>query len=227
MQQELKQLYGNVNNIDLWVGGLAEDHVAGSSLGPTFARIIGDQFERDARRRPLLVREHLLAAATLDGLENTTLADVIQRNTGLTNLQADVFFFNPSVSGRVFADGNGDGKFESGEVGLAGVTLQLLGSDGSVLATTTTAGDGTYRFTGLDLGTYQVHELTPAGVKLTNAAVQSVKITRGGDAGGLDFGRIVPPAAPRPQQPPPLGPPGGMLPPPGGPAPLPGGGTGR
>src|SRR5262249_6919542 len=29
----LKQVYGNVNNIDLWVGALAEDHVAGTSTG--------------------------------------------------------------------------------------------------------------------------------------------------------------------------------------------------
>src|SRR5205823_979490 len=39
VQQTLKSLYGTVDNIDLWVGGLAEDHVAGSSLGPTFRRI--------------------------------------------------------------------------------------------------------------------------------------------------------------------------------------------
>src|SRR5262249_22533710 len=40
LQAQLQQLYGNVNNIDLWVGGLAEDHVAGGSVGPLFTRII-------------------------------------------------------------------------------------------------------------------------------------------------------------------------------------------
>src|SRR5262249_6279581 len=33
IQQKLQDLYQNVNNIDLWVGALAEDHVAGSSTG--------------------------------------------------------------------------------------------------------------------------------------------------------------------------------------------------
>ena len=33
MQQTLRDLYGTVDNIDLWVGGLAEDHVVGSSMG--------------------------------------------------------------------------------------------------------------------------------------------------------------------------------------------------
>ncbi len=46
IQAELKRLYGNVNNIDLWVGGLAEDHAPGASVGPTFQRIIANQFER-------------------------------------------------------------------------------------------------------------------------------------------------------------------------------------
>src|SRR5207253_5138193 len=40
VQAKLEQLYGDVSNIDLWVGGLAEDHVAGASIGPLFQRII-------------------------------------------------------------------------------------------------------------------------------------------------------------------------------------------
>jgi peroxidase len=46
VQQQLKSLYGNVNNIDLWVGGLAEKHIPGDSLGPTFTNIIANQFSR-------------------------------------------------------------------------------------------------------------------------------------------------------------------------------------
>src|SRR5207249_9311881 len=46
LQQKLKDLYGSVNNIDLWVGAMAEDHVRGSSLGPLARRIIADQFQR-------------------------------------------------------------------------------------------------------------------------------------------------------------------------------------
>lgn len=33
---KMKDLYQDINNIDLWVGGLAEDHESGSELGPTF-----------------------------------------------------------------------------------------------------------------------------------------------------------------------------------------------
>ncbi len=39
LQHALEQAYGSVDNIDLWVGGLAEDHVRGASvLAPCFKR---------------------------------------------------------------------------------------------------------------------------------------------------------------------------------------------
>jgi hypothetical protein len=37
---------GTFNNIDLWLGGLAEKHVYGGFLGPTFNAIFEDQMER-------------------------------------------------------------------------------------------------------------------------------------------------------------------------------------
>ena len=33
---KMAELYQNKNNVDLWVGGLAEDHEHRSELGPTF-----------------------------------------------------------------------------------------------------------------------------------------------------------------------------------------------
>ncbi|GMI09324.1 hypothetical protein TrVE_jg750 [Triparma verrucosa] len=50
---KLKRLYkGKIDNIDLFVGGLAEDKVPGGNLGPTFGNIIKTQFEilRDGDR---------------------------------------------------------------------------------------------------------------------------------------------------------------------------------
>ena len=43
---ELQAAYGTVDNIDPFEGGLAEDHVAGSDMGPLFTRILVDQFTR-------------------------------------------------------------------------------------------------------------------------------------------------------------------------------------
>jgi len=93
LQQKLQSLYGSVNDIDLWVGGLAEDHVAGASVGSTFRRIIADQFER-LRDGDRYWYERVFAGQALADLNATRLSDVIRRNTTITNLQDDVFFFH-------------------------------------------------------------------------------------------------------------------------------------
>ena len=45
-RRKLEQIYGDVDDIDLFVGGLLEDLLPGSRLGPTFACILGTQFQR-------------------------------------------------------------------------------------------------------------------------------------------------------------------------------------
>ena len=46
MAATLRLLYKDINKVDLWVGGIAEDAEAGSELGETFRTIIVDQFVR-------------------------------------------------------------------------------------------------------------------------------------------------------------------------------------
>lgn len=91
LQQRLRQVYGTVDNIDLWVGGLAEDHVAGSSMGETFQAIIIDQFTR-LRDGDRFWYENIFDGEQLQLVESTTLADVIERNTTVAGLQDNVFF---------------------------------------------------------------------------------------------------------------------------------------
>ena len=63
----------------------------------------------------------------------------------------------------------------AGDVGLAGVTIQLTGTNdlGPIAATTTTtASDGSYSFSNLRAGSYEVSQLWPApvGYFLTGAS---------------------------------------------------------
>src|SRR5262245_36316229 len=87
----LKQAYGSVDAVDLWTGGLAEDHVAGGVIGPTFANIIGDQFNalRDGDR--YYFENQNFDRQTLNEIKGTTLSDLILRDTDTTAMQSDAF----------------------------------------------------------------------------------------------------------------------------------------
>jgi hypothetical protein len=91
LQQKLRHVYGDVNQVDVWVGGLAEDHLPGTSVGPLFHRVLVDQFER-IRDGDRFWYQCIFSGRTLQSLEATTLADVIQRNTDVKKLQTNVFF---------------------------------------------------------------------------------------------------------------------------------------
>ncbi|HVK09925.1 MAG TPA: peroxidase family protein [Gemmataceae bacterium] len=96
VQAELQQLYGTVDNIDAFVGALAEDHLPGSGVGPLIRAVVGNQFERlrDGDRffyatDPFLASD---AVRQVLKLEKVTLAKVIRWNTDVTGIQDNVFF---------------------------------------------------------------------------------------------------------------------------------------
>ena len=91
VQLRLEEAYGTVDAVELWPGLLAEDHVANSSMGETMGRIVADQFDR-VRNADRFWYENRFRGATLENLQKTTLKSVIERNTGVTDLQKNVFF---------------------------------------------------------------------------------------------------------------------------------------
>jgi LPXTG-site transpeptidase (sortase) family protein len=76
---------------------------------------------------------------------------------------------------------------DAGESGIPGVTVDLLNSSSVVIATTLTAADGSYSFTGLGPGIYTVRETDPSG--MTSTTPNSVSVTLGdGTLAIVDFG---------------------------------------
>src|SRR5206468_142579 len=67
-----------------------------------------------------------------------------------------------TVRGSKFKDVNGNGTKDSGETGLGGFTFQLM-SGGSVVSSTTSAGDGSFSFANVPVGSYTVHEVGQTG----------------------------------------------------------------
>ncbi|XP_065062954.1 peroxinectin A-like isoform X2 [Rhopilema esculentum] len=87
----LKSLYKDVNNLDLWVGGIAEDHVPGSELGPTFEKIFVDQISR-MRDGDRFWYERILSRKEINYVNKHTLSRIIQLNTGYNDPPSNVFF---------------------------------------------------------------------------------------------------------------------------------------
>jgi peroxidase len=88
----LKKLYGDINNIDLWIGVLSEDHLPGKSVGNTLHEILKTQFE-NLRNGDyyFYLSDPFLPANIRKQIRNTSFSDVIKRNTSLTNITDDVF----------------------------------------------------------------------------------------------------------------------------------------
>lgn len=126
VQLSLELLYGTadtpaIDNIDPWVGALAEDHVAGASVGPTMAVALREQFSRLlAGDRFSVVNDRDLDQAlirSIISLPNVSLAHVVRANTGVEMIPDNPFFVTPvlaydvsatwdAAAGRLFIVGN-------------------------------------------------------------------------------------------------------------------------
>ena len=84
----LQDAYANVEDVDAWIGGLAEDHVDGGMVGELFNKIIGDQFKKLMYGDPFFHKrdQDLLDLAAIAGinLQTATLAECLANNAGLT-----------------------------------------------------------------------------------------------------------------------------------------------
>src|SRR5262249_27112638 len=158
----------------------AERHVPGASVGPTLRAMIGEQFTR-IRDGDRMWYRRTMSDLLVWQIEHTSLSDIIRRNTEITNLQENAFFFRAGISGTVFVDLNHDGQPSRGEPGRANAIVQLVAeADASVIDTETTGLVGNYRFDvldGLRTGAYHVQVVTAGGQIV--ATSRTVTISRG------------------------------------------------
>lgn len=94
LQQSLRDAYGDVSKVDLWIGGLAETPLSdqGSQLGELFQAIIVKQFT-DLRDGDRFWYENYLPENELDRVSGVTLASVIRNNTAIGNELPDNVFY--------------------------------------------------------------------------------------------------------------------------------------
>jgi hypothetical protein len=132
----------DINQVDLWTGGLSEHHMPGAMIGETFGTIIANQFEalRDGDR---FYFENALDKQTVAEIKGTTLSDIIERDTDTNVMQADAFVTAERHTSDVAADDPDDAQLIIATPGHA----TLVGGDND---DTLVAGTGKDKMTGGD-----------------------------------------------------------------------------
>jgi hypothetical protein len=94
VRQRLESVYGRVELVDVWIGGLAEYHRPGAIVGELIYTILVDQFER-LRDGDRFFYLNAFPNFKIRMLEATTLADIIRRNTTIGREIQDNVFLTP------------------------------------------------------------------------------------------------------------------------------------
>ncbi|XP_034048398.1 LOW QUALITY PROTEIN: eosinophil peroxidase [Thalassophryne amazonica] len=92
LARRLLELYRTPDNIDVWLGGVAEPFVQGGRVGPLFACLIATQFQR-IRQGDRLWHEKpgVFTPAQRRALASASLSRIICDNTGINSVTRDVF----------------------------------------------------------------------------------------------------------------------------------------
>lgn len=90
--KHLEELYGSIDDIDPWVGMLAENHMPESMVGRTILTILMRQFQslRDGDRF-YFETDPRLSSVDRAKIKQTKFRDVIMRNTQISIMQENVF----------------------------------------------------------------------------------------------------------------------------------------
>jgi autotransporter-associated beta strand protein len=97
-----------------------------------------------------------------------------------------------SISGTKFNDRNGDGIRHNNEPGIGGVEVRLYTDPSSnPVQTVTTGTDGSFVFSGVGPGVFQVREVAPVGTTQTTADPADFATTSGTDVARVLFGNRV------------------------------------
>ncbi|XP_041643904.1 eosinophil peroxidase-like [Cheilinus undulatus] len=99
LARDLVKLYRTPNNIDVWVGGVAEPFVKGGRVGPLFACLIATQFQRIRRGDRLWwENEGVFTEDQRESLKQTSLSRIICDNTGIAKVPDKPFQFMSKTS---------------------------------------------------------------------------------------------------------------------------------
>ena len=148
-----------------------------------------------------------VSSSATGSLSNTATVTATETDSNTANnsvTQSTTIALLGSISGTSYVDADGDGTLDTGETGLAGVTITLTGTDmngTAVNRTATTNASGAYSFASVVPGTYSLTQTqpagyfgstanvgTPAGGTAGSNTITSIVLTSGTNATGYNFG---------------------------------------
>ena len=130
VNQVFADMYGDVNDIDPWVGMLAENHMPDALFGETAMRIIALQFKnlRDGDRF-YFENDPAFSMEEIEEIKSTLLSDIIRRNTDIV-IHDEVFWAEPHQNSvaikEVIVAGNQLVSFPNPSTGAFSIQLNSL-----------------------------------------------------------------------------------------------------
>jgi hypothetical protein len=91
LQSQLQALYGSVDQVELYVGGLAERHAGSALVGETFREILHRQFHALRAGDRFFWASQGFEQDLAARIANTTLGEIIRRNSEVAQVPANVF----------------------------------------------------------------------------------------------------------------------------------------
>uniref|UniRef100_A0AAQ5YZW9 Myeloid-specific peroxidase n=1 Tax=Amphiprion ocellaris TaxID=80972 RepID=A0AAQ5YZW9_AMPOC len=92
LARRLLQLYGTPDNIDIWLGGVAEPFVQGGRVGPLFSCLIATQFQKIRQGDRLWYQNPgVFTPRQRSVLSSARLSRIICDNTGINSVPIDAF----------------------------------------------------------------------------------------------------------------------------------------
>jgi Ca2+-binding RTX toxin-like protein len=97
---QFASVYSDIDEVDLWVGGLAEDKYSGTQLGETFHVIVLNQFMRFRDGDRFFFEERMADHPELLAMiKDTSLSDILVRVTDIDYFQDDAFIAHNRIGG--------------------------------------------------------------------------------------------------------------------------------
>lgn len=135
----LQQAFPTIDDVDLFIGGLAEPGVNGGPLGDTFAKIVADQFDALRTGDRFYWQNQEFSASMTNLVQGTKLSDILSRNSDTPDLQSSVFVRAERHASDVASDEPNDSQL------VIGVDTDNAKVSGGLGDDTLFAGKGTHQ----------------------------------------------------------------------------------